>query len=95
MYIHQINDRNDGDPLPDSVDQNPNKSRQTSSLESARDQVSFEGPIMGSSTNYNHLHTSCIFPTKLLRPNYVVDLMEYPGELIPLYSKRADKYCNS
>ncbi|XP_068991506.1 armadillo repeat-containing protein 3 [Neodiprion pinetum] len=34
-----------------------------------------------------------IFPTKLLRPSYIVDLMRVPGELIPLGTKQADDYC--
>ncbi|XP_033208166.1 armadillo repeat-containing protein 3 isoform X2 [Belonocnema kinseyi] len=38
-------------------------------------------------------HKSTIFPTKLLRSNYIVDLMNVPGDLIPICSKRAQNYC--
>lgn len=35
---------------------------------------------------------SSIFPTKLLKPNFIVDLMDCPGDLIPIDSQRARKY---
>ncbi|XP_023290284.1 armadillo repeat-containing protein 3 [Orussus abietinus] len=35
------------------------------------------------------------FPTKLLRPNYIVDLMYNPGSLIPMNSPLAATYCGS
>ncbi|OAD54846.1 Armadillo repeat-containing protein 3, partial [Eufriesea mexicana] len=38
-------------------------------------------------------HYSSIFPTKLLKPNFIVDLMESPGDLIPIDSHRARLYC--
>ncbi|XP_017793335.1 PREDICTED: armadillo repeat-containing protein 3 [Habropoda laboriosa] len=34
-----------------------------------------------------------VFPTKLLKPNFIVDLMECPGDLIPVNSCRARLYC--
>lgn len=36
---------------------------------------------------------SSIFPTKLLKPNFIVDLMDSPGDLIPIGSDRARLYC--
>ncbi|KOX79073.1 Armadillo repeat-containing protein 3, partial [Melipona quadrifasciata] len=37
--------------------------------------------------------SSSIFPTKLLKPNFIVDLMDSPGDLIPIGSYRARLYC--
>ncbi|XP_043529337.1 armadillo repeat-containing protein 3 [Frieseomelitta varia] len=37
--------------------------------------------------------SSSIFPTKLLKPNFIVDLMHSPGDLIPIGSERAILYC--
>ncbi|XP_076670799.1 armadillo repeat-containing protein 3 [Andrena cerasifolii] len=34
-----------------------------------------------------------VFPTKLLKPNFIVDLMNTPGDLIPIGSYSADTYC--
>lgn len=34
-----------------------------------------------------------VFPTKLMRPNFVVDLMDKPGDLLPIGSRRARVYC--
>ncbi|CAL7941681.1 unnamed protein product [Xylocopa violacea] len=34
-----------------------------------------------------------VFPTKLLKPNFIVDLMDSPGDLIPIGSRRAVLYC--
>lgn len=44
-----------------------------------------------SFSRFNQRNT--IFPTKLLRTNYIVDLMNVPGDLIPIFSKRAMEYC--
>ncbi|XP_026674560.1 armadillo repeat-containing protein 3 [Ceratina calcarata] len=38
-------------------------------------------------------NSSSVFPTKLLKPNFIVDLMEFPGDLIPIGSRRARSYC--
>lgn len=37
--------------------------------------------------------SSSLFPTKLLKPNFIVDLMHFPGDLIPIGSHRAKSYC--
>lgn len=34
-----------------------------------------------------------VLPAKLLQENYIVDLMEKPGDLIPIRSGRARAYC--
>lgn len=36
---------------------------------------------------------STIYPVKLMRPNFIVDLMDTPGDLIPVGSARAKVYC--
>nr|XP_012135252.1 PREDICTED: armadillo repeat-containing protein 3 isoform X2 [Megachile rotundata] len=33
------------------------------------------------------------YPTKLLKPNFIVDLINNPGDLIPIDSRRAKMYC--
>ncbi|XP_033345659.1 armadillo repeat-containing protein 3 [Bombus vosnesenskii] len=38
-------------------------------------------------------HRSSNFPTKLLKPNFIVDLMDCPGDLLPIGSNRARLYC--
>lgn len=38
-------------------------------------------------------HCSSTFPTKLLKPNFIVDLMDCPGDLLPIGSNRARLYC--
>lgn len=38
-------------------------------------------------------HSQFVFPTKLLKPNFIVDLMNTPGNLIPIGSYSADTYC--
>lgn len=38
-------------------------------------------------------HKSKGFPKKLIRPNFIIDLMDSPGDLIPLGSQRAKLYC--
>ncbi|XP_076757269.1 armadillo repeat-containing protein 3 [Xylocopa sonorina] len=38
-------------------------------------------------------HPRSVFPTKLLKPNFIVDLMDSPGDLIPIGSRRATLYC--
>lgn len=36
-----------------------------------------------------------VYPSKLLRPNFIVDLIHNPGMLIPLKSNEAYQYCKS
>lgn len=36
---------------------------------------------------------STIYPIKLLKPNFIVDLMNSPGDLIPIGSPRSKLYC--
>ncbi|XP_011706005.1 PREDICTED: armadillo repeat-containing protein 3 isoform X2 [Wasmannia auropunctata] len=36
---------------------------------------------------------SVIYPIKLLKPNFIVDLMDTPGDLIPIGSPRSKLYC--
>lgn len=36
---------------------------------------------------------STIYPVKLMKPNFIVDLMSTPGDLIPIGSPRAKLYC--
>lgn len=36
---------------------------------------------------------STIYPIKLMKPNFIVDLMNTPGDLIPIGSSRAKLYC--
>ena len=38
-------------------------------------------------------HRQFVFPTKLLKPNFIVDLMNTPGDLIAIGSHAADTYC--
>jgi len=33
------------------------------------------------------------FPIKLIKPNFIIDLMDEPGDLIPVNSHRAKLYC--
>ncbi|XP_066595672.1 armadillo repeat-containing protein 3 [Prorops nasuta] len=41
------------------------------------------------------LERHMFLPVKLMRPNYIVDLMDSPGELIPLGTRKALSYCGS
>ncbi|XP_048509033.1 uncharacterized protein LOC125500360 [Athalia rosae] len=61
-------------------------------ISSGNGHQSFENPIKESVSITKH--TSSIYPTKLLRPNYIVDLIYEPGKLIPLETKEADQYCS-
>jgi len=36
---------------------------------------------------------STIYPIKLIKPNFIVDLMNTPGDLIPIGSPRSKLYC--
>lgn len=36
---------------------------------------------------------STVYPIKLIKPNFIVDLMDTPGELIPIGSPRSKLYC--
>ncbi|KAL6424678.1 hypothetical protein ACFW04_009977 [Cataglyphis niger] len=44
---------------------------------------------ISSSKNYR----SIVYPTKLIKPNFIVDLMDVPGDLIPIGSLRSKLYC--
>lgn len=37
-------------------------------------------------------YQSTIYPTKLMKPNFIVDLMDTPGDLIPIGSPRSKLY---
>ncbi|KAG7207756.1 hypothetical protein KM043_009366 [Ampulex compressa] len=37
-------------------------------------------------------HRRTVFPSKLMKPNFIVDLMDAPGDLIPIDSHRAKMY---
>ncbi|CAK9815090.1 Armadillo repeat-containing protein 3 [Anthophora plagiata] len=51
----------------------------------------------GSQTSHNIIPEKeqyrSVFPTKLLKPNFIVDLMDCPGDLISINSRRARFYC--
>lgn len=36
---------------------------------------------------------SIIYPIKLMKPNFIIDLMNSPGDLIPIGSPRSKLYC--
>lgn len=36
---------------------------------------------------------STVYPFKLIKPNFIVDLMDTPGDLIPIGSPRSKLYC--
>lgn len=38
-------------------------------------------------------YRSIVYPTKLIKPNFIVDLMDIPGDLIPIGSLRSKLYC--
>lgn len=38
-------------------------------------------------------YRSIVYPTKLIKPNFIVDLMDVPGDLIPIGSLRSKLYC--
>ncbi|CAK9828611.1 Armadillo repeat-containing protein 3 [Anthophora retusa] len=54
-------------------------------------------PETGSQISHNIIPEKeqyrSVFPTKLLKPNFIVDLMDCPGDLIPINSRRARLYC--
>ncbi|XP_070172101.1 armadillo repeat-containing protein 3, partial [Polyergus mexicanus] len=39
-------------------------------------------------------YRSIVYPTKLIKPNFIVDLMDIPGDLIPIGSLRSKLYCS-
>jgi len=39
------------------------------------------------------LSRDCRYPIKLMTPNFIVDLMDTPGDLIPVGSPRSKSYC--
>ncbi|XP_046742406.1 armadillo repeat-containing protein 3 [Diprion similis] len=77
--------------ISDTIDERKGGTKSRPSVGSTSHDPSFEGSAKELVSVSQHVLS--IFPTKLLRPSYIVDLMRVPGDLIPLGTKQADDYC--
>lgn len=98
LSLHQMEVRNTRESLPASSTQTIETGKQSTRFSKSSVKSVSGGRQSGQGSSKRpsiEEPTSSILPTKLLRPNFVVDLMQRPGDLIPLGTKRADDYIAS
>ncbi|XP_024937050.1 armadillo repeat-containing protein 3 isoform X1 [Cephus cinctus] len=84
--------------MSDSENKRTNTSKQLMSLSiNSERNLPYDNRNLVTNRNRNSVfngHKQPIFPTKLLRPNFIVDLIYNPGDLLPIGSLQAKKYCD-